>query len=396
MIHNLGDYKIICLIGSGVDGCVFMGMHRMIDFPVAIKIINRFSKNGQISNNEDKPVNLIDNTDRIMNEIEIMKKLNHPNIISLIDVVENQNSIALVQELALHGTVLFSQKLSSESAIFKFFSQICDALNYLHNEIGIVHRDIKAENILVDEFGNIKLTDFGLSKSVQKNSMLKTRCGSPLYSSPELIKGQEYDEKTDVWSLGILLFYFSTGKFPFHSNNILQLLSDITTEDVVFPEPCELSLELKNLILKMLEKDPSKRPNIREIMEDPWYLKMKNEIYEPFPMLNKEITANIIDFENIGISGEQYKKLRERDLHQFQVIEKILTLKKKQEIIGFSKRSRVLQKISPKQNCKRLSGDFWRKPLPGCRKLSFDRRVSNNSIFECHSLFKPKILYKYC
>ncbi|OHS97776.1 hypothetical protein TRFO_35910 [Tritrichomonas foetus] len=118
----------------------------------------------------------------------------------------------------------------------------------MHNTKNIVHRDIKIENILLDQFSNIKITDFGLSKPCKDT--LKTRCGSPIYSSPELIKGENYTTKTDIWSLGILLYYMCFNKIPFYSENIQTLFRMIVNDELTFPNvSSETKIELSSQII---------------------------------------------------------------------------------------------------------------------------------------------------
>ena len=258
-----GDYKLLKQIGVGGNSTVYMGKHKLVDFPLAIKVIKK-----------DQSVSKY-----INQEIELCRELSHPNIITLFDIVELDTKLAIVMELATNGTIYTAMPFSSQKALFTYFSRICEAIRYLHEEKHIVHRDIKIENILLDKHHNVKLVDFGLSKKME--TCLKTRCGSPIYSSPELIMSQDYNEKTDIWSLGVLLYYMIYERFPFKSDNIQILFQQITTSDVYFPKPEEINVNfdvsesLKDLILHMLDKNQVTRYSIRDVMSHPWYLKMK-------------------------------------------------------------------------------------------------------------------------
>ncbi|OHT02949.1 AGC family protein kinase [Tritrichomonas foetus] len=264
-IKTIGDYVIDCFIGCGNQADVYMGHHKLIDCPLAIKIFSKNEMNAELKTTIEK-------------EIDILKDLDHPNIVKYIDYVEQGESTAIITEYCSVGTFSSFFPLKSECQVFKYFRQISEALDYLHNVKKIVHRDIKAENILLDEFYNLKLIDFGFAKSNDKNIKLKTRCGSPVYTSPEIIKGQEYNEKSDIWSLGILLYYMATGAVPFFADNVMKLYYLICDSEVTFPNDIPLSESLKDLIYGMLSKNIDERHCITEVMHHPWFVEMKNEM----------------------------------------------------------------------------------------------------------------------
>ncbi|OHS97778.1 CAMK family protein kinase [Tritrichomonas foetus] len=251
IMNIIGDYNCFHKIGVGSSANVYVAQHRLFDYPVAIKTM------------------LTDGNQNFASEMKIMKDLNHPNIATLYDVVEEEDRVSLVMEYASNGSLQTRLPLKDEETIFKYFSQICDAIEYLHEVQNIVHRDLKFDNILLDKYDHVKLVDFGLSKKCQEH-LLETRCGSPLYSSPEIILSEKYDFKTDIWSLGIILYYMCFGYFPFYSENIQQLFNQIIEQDIVFPE-YPINPLLLDLLSQMLHKDASKRLNIKEIQTYPWY-----------------------------------------------------------------------------------------------------------------------------
>ena len=149
----------------------------------------------------------------------------------------------------------------------KFFVQLLSALEYVHTTLHIVHRDIKAENVLLDKNFNARLIDFGLCNTWQ-NGMLLTSCGSLCYASPEIVAGRPYSTPTDIWSLGCLLFAMAVGTLPFYDSNQKRLAQKILYGQPVMPST--LSDELADLLTKLLVKDPNERATIQQIKEHPW------------------------------------------------------------------------------------------------------------------------------
>ena len=146
-----------------------------------------------------------------------MKRLNHPNVIRLLDIIENEKAIYLVMEWCeeeLFDYIVSNERLNELEAC-KIFGQILAAVEYIHS-LNIAHRDLKPENILFDQNGIIKIVDFGLSNTFSSNSTLSTACGSPGYASPDMLKGQPYNGvRVDVWSLGVVLYAMIVGYLPF-------------------------------------------------------------------------------------------------------------------------------------------------------------------------------------
>lgn len=223
-----GRYKLSKTIGKGNFAKVKSAKHIPTKITVAIKIIKKKKMNQQ---------SLI----KVNREISILKEVSHPNIsnfnllnniynkpslnvqVQLFEVIESEQHIFIVTELA-NGGELFDHLVNNgrmkESVARVKFLQLISALNYCHNQ-KIVHRDIKAENILLDDKDNIKIADFGFANHFSTDSKLDTYCGSPPYAAPELFQAKKYvGPEVDVWSLGVILFTLVTGSLPFDGDNI--------------------------------------------------------------------------------------------------------------------------------------------------------------------------------
>ena len=270
---KLKDYKILQPIGSGGTAEIYLGQSLIDDKQVAIKIV----KKSQFSSTEE--------LNKIRDEIKLNVSLHHEHIIKYIEMVETDNFFAVVMEYAHHGSLLnfFSNAASKVGPLFflpnnntlkKIFEQVLHAIFYLHRVAFIAHRDIKPDNILLDDEFRVKLTDFGMSKYFGHGNLMKTRCGSPCYVAPEIITNNDngsYNEKVDIWSLGILLYYLSTNKLPFYDENIQILFRKVLNDKVEFSDDLNIPPLLKELIEKMLEKDPMKRLSIDEVINHKYW-----------------------------------------------------------------------------------------------------------------------------
>ena len=249
-------------LGEGAFGSVRLGINKQTGEKVAIKILEK----NKLSRYQDKI--------RLEREIDILKKLKHPNIVQLYGVIETERQILLIMEYIkgqeLYQYILLKKKLSEEESCL-YFQQIISGIEYLQ-KLKISHRDIKSENILIEQnTKNIKIIDFGLSNIYgnKENEILTTACGSPFYAAPEMLKGETYKGSTvDIWSIGVVLYAMICGFLPFEGNDNSELYKKII--DGKYSIPSHVSNNCRDLLHQMLITNPKKRINIQQIKKQQW------------------------------------------------------------------------------------------------------------------------------
>uniref|UniRef100_A0A8K9USK3 non-specific serine/threonine protein kinase n=1 Tax=Oncorhynchus mykiss TaxID=8022 RepID=A0A8K9USK3_ONCMY len=221
-----------------------------------------------------------------------MKILNHPNIVKLFEVIETEKTLYLVMEYASGGEVfdyLVAHGRMKEKEARAKFRQIVSAVQYCHQK-KIVHRDLKAENLLLDADMNIKIADFGFSNEFTMGSKLDTFCGSPPYAAPELFQGKKYDgPEVDVWSLGVILYTLVSGSLPFDGQNLKELRERVVRGK--YRIPFYMSTDCENLLKRFLVLNPSKRGTLEQIMKDRWInAGLEENELKPFMEPEQDIT----------------------------------------------------------------------------------------------------------
>ncbi|XP_069470594.1 serine/threonine-protein kinase SIK3 isoform X3 [Ambystoma mexicanum] len=257
-LARIGYYELERTIGKGNFAVVKLATHIVTRVKVAIKIIDKTQLDEE-------------NLKKIFREVQIMKTLCHPHIIRLHQVMETERMIYLVTEYASGGEIfdhLVAHGRMAEKEARRKFKQIVAAVHFCHCR-NIVHRDLKAENLLLDANLNIKIADFGFSNLFSPGQLLKTWCGSPPYAAPELFEGKEYDgPKVDIWSLGVVLYVLVCGALPFDGSTLQNLRARVLSGK--FRIPFFMSTECEHLIRHMLVLDPTKRLSMEQICKHKW------------------------------------------------------------------------------------------------------------------------------
>ncbi|KAK1797082.1 hypothetical protein P4O66_008477 [Electrophorus voltai] len=256
---HIGNYRLLKTIGKGNFAKVKLARHVLTGKEVAVKIIDKTQLNSS-------------SLQKLFREVRIMKLLNHPNIVKLFEVIETEKTLYLVMEYASGGEVfdyLVAHGRMKEKEARAKFRQIVSAVQYCHQKC-IVHRDLKAENLLLDADMNIKIADFGFSNEFTVGSKLDTFCGSPPYAAPELFQGKKYDgPEVDVWSLGVILYTLVSGSLPFDGQNLKELRERVLRGK--YRIPFYMSTDCENLLKKFLILNPTKRGSLeQQIMKDRW------------------------------------------------------------------------------------------------------------------------------
>ncbi|KAG8449280.1 hypothetical protein GDO86_016084 [Hymenochirus boettgeri] len=291
---HIGNYRLLKTIGKGNFAKVKLARHILTGREVAIKIIDKTQLN---------PTSL----QKLFREVRIMKILNHPNIVKLFEVIETEKTLYLVMEYASGGEVfdyLVAHGRMKEKEARAKFRQIVSAVQYCHQK-HIVHRDLKAENLLLDADMNIKIADFGFSNAFTVGNKLDTFCGSPPYAAPELFQGKKYDgPEVDVWSLGVILYTLVSGSLPFDGQNLKELRERVLRGK--YRIPFYMSTDCENLLKRFLVLNPSKRGTLEQIMKDRW-INAGHEEDELKPFVEPEL--DISDQKRIDIMiGMGYSK----------------------------------------------------------------------------------------
>eukprot|EP00118_Oscarella_pearsei_P029033 m.3504 g.3504 ORF g.3504 m.3504 type:complete len:509 (+) comp9494_c0_seq1:940-2466(+) len=257
--QQIGTYRVIRTLGSGTYGKVKLAEKTTTGQLVALKIIEKSS----IKNAREMA--------RVRREVAIQYTLKHPHITQIYDVMEDSQRIILIMEYVSGGELfeyIATKKVLSEAEARHIFRQVVSAVHYCHKN-GVTHRDLKLENILLDENKNVKLIDFGLSNTFTPEGCLSTFCGSPLYAAPEMIRGIKYvGPEVDCWSLGVLLYTLVCGSMPFDDRDPKNLVRCVSTG--TFHIPRRMPTAVRRLVKRMLCPSPTHRADIDDIDNDDW------------------------------------------------------------------------------------------------------------------------------
>lgn len=296
------DYE---LLGKGTYSNVYKGYHKITKEPVAIKEID-LNKNVKYIN-------------RFYKEIEILEKTDNINIINIITNIENKDYIFIIMEFCEKGDLrkFLKRRPLKEQHVKKLMIQLVNGMQYMHNN-NIYHRDLKPQNILIDKYYNLKITDFGLAKDEEENPLFETICGSPMYMAPEIMKYKKYDKKADLWSLGVIFYELLTGKTPFTASNHAELLENIEKKKIYFPSHIKISHSARDLLIGLLNKDSKKRITWRELFNHEWLsTNITNSILRSNIISTHSICKNNDDDEIFEMDEDQNNTLDTKETNEY-------------------------------------------------------------------------------
>ncbi|XP_069592528.1 calcium/calmodulin-dependent protein kinase type 1 isoform X3 [Ranitomeya imitator] len=256
-------YEFRDVLGTGAFSEVVLAEEKKTQKLVAIKCIPKKALEGKETS--------------IENEIAVLRKIKHANIVSLEDIYESRSHLYLIMQLVSGGELfdrIVEKGFYTEKDASQLIKQILDAVKYLH-DMGIVHRDLKPENLLyysLDEDSKIMISDFGLSKIEGSGSVMSTACGTPGYVAPEVLAQKPYSKAVDCWSIGVIAYILLCGYPPFYDENDAKLFEQILKAEYEFDSPYwdDISDSAKDFIQHLMEKDPNKRITCDQALQHPW------------------------------------------------------------------------------------------------------------------------------
>jgi len=255
-------------LGKGAFSIVYLAVNKKNGEKVAVKTIDKKAASTQ----QDQA--------RLKTEVEILKKVRHPNIVCLKDMFETSDKLYLIMELVTGGELfdkIVEKGQYSEKDASVIVKNLLSAVEYLH-ACNIAHRDLKPENLLLKGGANdtdVMLSDFGLSKIVGVESMMETACGTPYYVAPEVLSATGYDKEVDLWSVGVITYLLLCGFPPFYGESLPEVFEQIMKAEFDFPEPYwnTITNDAKDLIQKLLVVDAKKRLTATQALTHPWIVK---------------------------------------------------------------------------------------------------------------------------
>lgn len=281
------EYKLGAdVIGSGSFGEVRRAIHVKSGEERAVKLVYK----SHLSKHKQR---------KIMNEIYVQQKADHPYIAKLFEYFQDHKFLYIVMEYVPGGELLSKMKgmkRLTENVIARLFFQLMSAVNYLHGR-GVAHRDLKPENVMLDESENVKLVDFGTSREFLPGERMKGCHGTPYFIAPEVLAG-DYSEKCDIWSAGVVLHVLLTGVPPFSGKTEEEVLAAVKAANVNYDAAIfkGVSRTALDLLRNMLSSREEKRPSAAEVLKHPWF-KLMREKPEMKKAIDAEIIRNISKFE---------------------------------------------------------------------------------------------------
>ena len=341
---EIKDYILKEDIGEGNFGKVKLGISKSTGEEYAIKVINKDQIKIKMKN-------------KIFRENEVITKFNHINVIFVFEIIEDKDNYYIVMEYCKKGElfdyIVEHERLTEDEAAI-FFYQLINGVEYIHSK-GIAHRDLKPENLLLTKDKTLKIIDFGLSHEFDGMDLLKTKCGSPSYASPEILRGKPYDGfKSDVWCCGIILYAMVCGYLPFDGETNKILFRNIIKCEPEIPE--YLNDSTQDLIIRILTSDPNIRITIDKIKKHRFYLRGKKLCHIDYKMIEKNILKKRKNKSSFRLNEDDNTYFIVENLDNNEIIQKKLISREEKMINDIiyeveDNKTQKKQNINDKVNC---------------------------------------------
>lgn len=290
-------------IGKGSFSTIYKCRHNVTDKTYALKEITIDKNKNKLS---------------IKREFEIMRKLNHENIVKIHDVIIDTqlNNIYFIMDYYEYGDLsnFLKKQPLKEKFTRKYMKQLSKGLKYLLDN-NILHRDLKPQNILISKNYDIKITDFGFATYYTKDTIINTLCGSPMYMAPEIITKNGYNYKSDLWSVGIILYEMLHGYTPFNVQNFIELIKEIKKKNIIIK--VDVSEECKELIYSLCKTNPNERIGWNEFFDHRWF--DNNEIInDENTLFNVSFNSSLPNINKYNINEKQFCSFRHKSITETQ------------------------------------------------------------------------------
>ncbi|KAJ7568179.1 hypothetical protein O6H91_01G021600 [Diphasiastrum complanatum] len=375
---KVGKYELGRTLGEGTFAKVKFAKNLDTGENVAIKVLDK------------EKVLKHKMAEQIKREISTLKLVKHPNIVQLYEVLGSKTKIYIVLELVTGGELfdrIVHQGRLQEDVARRYFQQLINAVDYCHSR-GVYHRDLKPENLLLDAKGNLKISDFGLSALPQQlwaDGLLHTTCGTPNYVSPEVINNKGYDgAKADLWSCGVILFVLMAGYLPFDEPNLMMLYKKIYRAD--FTCPSWFSSGARNLLLRILDPNPTTRITIPEILENEWFKKG----YRP-ATFEEEENINLDDIEAVFNEEQLVTEEKEKKPVTMNAFE-LISMSQGLNLSALFEQQQGLVKRETRFTSRHPAKEILSKIEEAAKPLGFNIKKHNYKVFEvAPSLFMVEL-----
>ena len=361
---ELKDYILKEDIGEGNFGKVKLGVSKITGEKFAIKIINKDQIKIKMKN-------------KIFRENEVITKFNHINVIFVFEIIEDPENYYIVMEYCKRGElfdyIVDHERLTEDEAAI-FFYQLINGVEYIHSK-GIAHRDLKPENLLLTKDKTLKIIDFGLSHEFDGIDLLKTKCGSPSYASPEILRGKPYDGfKSDVWCCGIILYAMVCGYLPFDGDTNKILFKNILKCQPEVPD--YLNDYTQDLIIRILTSDPDMRITIDEIKKHRFYLRGKKLCHIDYKMIEKNVLKKRKNKSSFRLNEDDNTYFITENLDDNEIIKKQIITREEnmiKNIINEADREKIKEKLDKERD--KINKNYFNNK----RNISSNKEETNNN-----------------